>query len=204
MLSLARLAVVVLAAGASTRLGQAKQLVKYNGTPLVVRQCELALELQSDVFCVLGCNAEQITPLLGDLPINITVNEAWQNGIGESIACVVRHIQRLQQSYDGLMVVLGDQWRLTAVHLQAMKQAWRNDKTNIYIAHDESNSNIGPPVIFPKERFEELSSLSDDRGAKVIINNNKDSVKHIALWQAFYDLDTPEQLAIMQSSCLQQ
>ncbi|WP_448546688.1 nucleotidyltransferase family protein [Thalassotalea fusca] len=203
-LSLAKLAIVVLAAGASTRLGQPKQLVEYEGKPLVVRQCELALELQSDVYCVLGCNANNISPLLTNLPINLIVNEHWQQGIGNSIACAVSHIQQQHQSYAGVMIVLVDQWRLTGQHLQAINEAWRHDMTNIFIAQDDTNNNIGPPVIFPNRQFEELMQLSGDQGAKVVINNNKNSVKHFALWQAFCDLDTPEQLALMQSSCLQQ
>ena len=194
---------MVLAAGASSRLGQAKQLVELTNQPLIVRQCELALSTGHDVFCVLGCKANAITPIIENLPIKIVVNDDWDNGIGTSIACAINHIEQSCSQYDGAMIVLCDQWQLSSTHLCQMINQWKQERHKVLIAQACSNDVTGPPVIFPSSQFNRLTRLTGDSGAKVILKKSYAIIEHYFLPEAFSDLDTPEQLLHMRAVSLQ-
>ena len=84
-----RLAALVLAAGASTRLGQPKQLLRYEGELLIERAVRVAQAAGAHpVFVVLGANYQPIFEVLSGLepPVRVLLNQAWQNGMGHSIA----------------------------------------------------------------------------------------------------------------------
>ena len=78
--------VVVLAAGASTRFGSTKQLVRVNGRPLMHTVVSRAVELAGhSVTVVLGAHAGELAPLLKHTPAAVTVNRNWSEGIASSI-----------------------------------------------------------------------------------------------------------------------
>src|SRR3954470_2064953 len=84
--------VVVLAAGASTRFGSAKQLVRVNGRPLMHTVVSRAVELAGQsVTVVLGANAGELAPLLKHSPASVAVNRDWAEGIASSIREGLRH-----------------------------------------------------------------------------------------------------------------
>jgi len=77
---------VILAAGASVRMGSPKQLLPVGGRPLVVRAAEAALASEAwPVIVVLGANEEQISPALARLPVLTIENSAWSEGMASSI-----------------------------------------------------------------------------------------------------------------------
>src|SRR5579884_3637053 len=74
--------VVVLAAGASSRFGSPKQLVRIQGRPLLHRAVASAVELAGHaVTVVLGAHAAELTPLLRHTPASILINRDWDEGI---------------------------------------------------------------------------------------------------------------------------
>ena len=80
---------VILAAGASSRLGTPKQLLRYRGETLLHRAARLALAAGLEpVHVVLGCNAPAVGAALEELRGRVTavVNEDWQAGMGSSLA----------------------------------------------------------------------------------------------------------------------
>ncbi len=76
------LVVAVLAAGASRRLGRAKQLVPVAGEPLLRRQCRCALDARiGEVVAILGCDDAQHREVIVDLPVEVRVNDEWREGL---------------------------------------------------------------------------------------------------------------------------
>src|SRR3954469_1035503 len=91
------LLLAILAAGASRRLGQAKQLVMIENEPLLRRQCRIALESQiGDVVAILGCHADPCRRTIADLSLSIRINEEWSEGLASSI----RHATRAAMEID--------------------------------------------------------------------------------------------------------
>ena len=196
-------AIVLLAAGSSSRLGQPKQLVEINGEPLIVRQAKLALAASGNVLVVLGCNAEQYLPLLATLPITIVVNERWETGMGSSIATGVNAIAEralcaANTRCSSVLLLLVDQWQLELNDLNLLINRHRQQPTHIVVSQWLSagqTASFGPPAIFPQSFFTKLIGLTGRQGAKAIIAEHKAQTIFVNLANAEADLDTPEQLA---------
>ena len=77
---------VVLAAGASTRFGSPKQLVRVTGRPLLHTAVTRAAEVTGNaLIVVLGSGAAQLAPLLKHTPGSVVINQEWREGLASSI-----------------------------------------------------------------------------------------------------------------------
>ena len=189
------IAIIVLAAGQSTRLGQMKQLISINGKSLVERQIEQALKVTSEVYCIVGFNAEQVSERIDHLPITTIINSEWSAGMASSIAAGVK---ALTPEVKAVMIVLVDQWQLTAEDCIAHFQCWLANPSAIVVAENNNglihSTHIGPPVIFPREYFAQLNELKGKHGAKPLLKKYRKQLLKLPLAHAFIDLDTPTQL----------
>lgn len=186
--------VVLLAAGGSVRLGQAKQLLRIEGEALVRRRARSLLKLgPASLVVVTGCQSDEVGEQLDGLPVQIVFNPNWQQGMGSSIAVGVKN---LPAEVKGAMIVLCDQWRVTEADLKRLILAWNSDISGIVSSHwNEDNSYIfGAPAIFSGNIFRELICLSGDQGAKQVIQNNKDRTRFVTVENARFDLDEPGDL----------
>ncbi|MEO5719058.1 MAG: NTP transferase domain-containing protein, partial [Chthoniobacterales bacterium] len=81
-----KIGAVILAAGSSSRLGQPKQLLQYEGQALVRRAALAALDAGCEpVVLILGAAREKIAPTLHGLALTILPNESWERGMGTSL-----------------------------------------------------------------------------------------------------------------------
>ena len=102
---------IVLAAGASTRFGSPKQLVRIEGRPMLHAVVSRAVEVAGhSVTVVLGAHAPELTPLLRHTPASVIVNRDWQEGMGSSIRT---GMSQVPGSVDGVLLLLARQ-RLTS------------------------------------------------------------------------------------------
>jgi molybdenum cofactor cytidylyltransferase len=192
-MSYANLHVLVLAAGASTRLGQPKQLVKLGGTYVLTRVVSTAVSLGgSSVTVVLGAHARDLTHLLAHSPASVIVNRQWDMGIASSIRFGVAS---LPSSCEAVLIMLGDQVAVASEDLRRLASAWNNQDTVIAAAVYQQH--VGVPAIFPRWTFPELDQLRGDRGARVVLERNAFRLSHVPMPNASVDLDTPEDLAAL-------
>jgi molybdenum cofactor cytidylyltransferase len=181
---------IVLAAGAASRFGSAKQLVRIAGRPLLHATVSRAVEVAgAATIVVLGSYADQLAPLLTHTPASIVVNRDWREGIASSIRT---GITRLPPACSGAMLVLADQVAVTAQDLQRLVTAWRRQPD--YIAAALYAGGVGVPAIFPRSRFRELLELRGDVGARLLLHRNPDRVVRVPMESAAVDIDTPEDL----------
>jgi len=190
------LAIVVLAAGQSSRLGQPKQLVEIENKTLIERQCLLALSISSDVFCVLGFEAESIKKRIQHLPISTVINSKWQQGMASSISAGV---SELPEHIKHVMVLLVDQWQLDHTTLSEITEQTMLKVDVIHTCTSEKvnlddKQRIGPPTVFPQAYFPELIAMDDNKGAKALVMKYFKYVNVMPFPQAFIDLDEPKDL----------
>ena len=186
--------VVVLAAGASTRFGSTKQLVRVNGRPLMHNVVSRAVELAGhSVTVVLGAHAGELAPLLKHSPASISVNREWNEGIASSIRDGVAHIPTTS---DGVLLMLADQAAVTTEDLRRLAGAWRRNPTAIVSA--QYAGTLGVPAIFPRWCFRELNELRGDRGAHSLLQRHIDRVVRLAMPSAELDIDSPEDLQALE------
>ena len=182
--------VVVLAAGASTRFGSPKQLVRVNGRPLMHAVVGRAVEVAGhSVTVVLGANAAELAPLLKHTPASVIVNREWSEGMASSIRAGV---SRLPSSCTGVLLLLADQAAVTADDLRRLVSTWRRQPE--YIVAAQYSGTTGAPAIFPRTSFVDLAGLRGDSGARSVFMRNPDRVVRVRMESAALDIDTPEDL----------
>ena len=189
------LSAIVLAAGASSRFGSAKQLVRVAGQPLLHTAVARASEVAgSAVTVVLGANAGTLTPLLAHSSASVVINRDWREGMASSIRAGV---SRLPASCTAVLLMVVDQAAVTAEDLKRLLNAWRRQPE--YIAAARYDSITGVPAIFPRATFGDLQSLRGDVGARVLLQRNSDRVIRVPMPRAAIDIDTPEDLLELES-----
>src|ERR1700674_916202 len=105
------LVVAVLAAGASRRLGRAKQLVPVGGEPVLRRQCRCAVSGRvGEVVAILGGDEAQHRKVIVDLPVDVRVNDEWEEGLAATLRSAVRAAKERQSP---LLVFPGDQYAIS-------------------------------------------------------------------------------------------
>jgi molybdenum cofactor cytidylyltransferase len=188
--------VVVLAAGASTRFGSAKQLVRINGRPLMLSAVSRAVELAGhSVTVVLGAHAAELTPLLRHSPASVAINREWSEGIASSIRAGLAHAP---DTADGVLIALADQAAVTTDDLRRLAGIWRRDPASIATA--QYAGGVGVPAIFPRWCFRELGELRGDRGAQLLLHRHVDRLARVHMPSAELDIDRPEDLLALEQS----
>lgn len=192
--SITKLGIVIIAAGNSSRLGQAKQLVELSGVSLLQNIIHLAEKLSNNVVCILGHDAARFETSLAPSICRILVNDSWQLGMGSSIACGVNHYLG---KVDAVMVLLCDQYRLTLADLERLIDQWQKEPNKIiasrYFEKKQNQLVEGAPAIFPNQYFTALTTLKE-KGARKILRDNKKCVVTVSLENAAFDLDTQDDL----------
>jgi molybdenum cofactor cytidylyltransferase len=181
-----QIAIIILAAGASTRLGAPKQLLPYNGITLLRRTVEtVLLSKAKSVHVVFGCEAEKMKLEIANLPINVVVNPNWQRGISTSIHS---GIQSLEPNIDAAIIVLCDQPKLSTDILNTLINTYTSTRAPIVTC--KYAGTVGVPALFNRRIFAELLSLEGDHGAKKIIERYTKEIIEIDFPGGEIDIDT--------------
>ena len=190
----ASIGIVLLAAGASSRMGTPKQLLKLHGISLIRRAAEHALDSGSEpIVVVLGANAELIASELNGLAIQIAVNSDWNLGMSSSIRCGLKAVLAIDSSIQSVILFLGDQPNVTGASLRKLSAAHRQSDSGLVAA--SYSGRIGTPALFSCAYFDELLQLEGQAGAKSLLERHASHLVAIDFPEAACDLDTPEDVA---------
>ena len=186
-----KISILILAAGSSSRLGQPKQLIEFEGQTLIERITHRALSVSEEVLVVLGANIKLIKPKLSVFSdrINIVENKNWEAGMGTSISLGVGN---LAPKSEAILILLTDQPLISQVLLQNMMQTFADKKFPI-VACDYGNQ-LGVPILFDKSFFPELQNLKGEQGAKSFLKKYSDKISSIEFKEGLFDIDTPTDL----------
>ena len=184
------LSILILAAGASTRMKKTKQLLPWGEHTLI--EHVLANAISSDaknIYVLLGAHSEAIRNRIQSQPVNIVENKDWTSGLGKSIAIGVRSILQ-QENPEGILIMLCDQPLIDSPYINRMLRKLSESGDEIKIIGTQYGSKIGVPAIFSPALYHELVHLETDRGAAQLIADNIQNTVSIDPAGKEKDMDT--------------
>ncbi|MGC5022680.1 nucleotidyltransferase family protein [Micromonospora sp. DT47] len=156
---------LVLAAGASVRLGEAKQLLPYRGRTLLDATLELARSCGFDQLLVtLGGAAGLIRDRVDLTGVQVVENAAFSTGCGSSISTAVKVVD---PRADGLVLLLGDQPGVRAADVRRVASA----ATALGVCR--YSDGLGHPFRFGREVFPELCGLHGDKAVWKLLHSGR-------------------------------
>jgi len=181
-------AAIVLAAGSSSRLGRAKQLLSYGGGTLLGHACRTALDSQcSATFVVIGSGAPLLREALASFAVEIVEHQEWERGMGGSIKAGVQAVWD-RTALSAALIMACDQPLLTCEHLNALIARYRDSGQPI-VASAYSGT-IGIPALFERTIFPELLAIEDGTGAKGVLRRDMARVCAVDFPGGAVDVDT--------------
>jgi molybdenum cofactor cytidylyltransferase len=184
-------AIVLLAAGNSSRMGTPKQSLDIGGQTLLQHaiSCAMASQL-ANVVVVLGAHLQETQSIVHGLPIITVVNPDWQRGMGRSLKLGVNKAIERNPLLEGIMIMVCDQPRISVRHINEMGRI-HIIKRPLAVA-SEYNGTMGVPVLFDRSVFSDLMMVSDGSGAKEVLQKIKTETIALPFPGGEIDLDTPE------------
>jgi molybdenum cofactor cytidylyltransferase len=183
--------IIILAAGASKRMGQPKQLLPYQGSNLLQHTIKAAVNsVCNPIVLVLGANRELIMPQVMNNPIHIVENKDWEEGMSSSIRTGLEKMLVLNHAIKSVIILLCDQPFINAEQINKLVEASHITHKTILISEYERAE--GVPALFCKEHFVELRNLHGKEGAKKLLKAHKNCIFKVPFHQGVIDIDTPE------------
>lgn len=178
--------IIILAGGNSSRLGQPKQLLTFNGKTLLDIVTEAAITSGfSPVLAVLGGHTKQ---LAAKLNIDFITNAQWEAGISTSIVAGLNELLRRNPDLDSVILSVSDQPFISAAIFKALSETQQISGKGMVAS--KYAGTMGTPVLFTQKYFEQLLALTGNCGAKAIIGDNPDDVASIVFEMGHVDIDT--------------
>ena len=180
-----RPAILVLAAGASSRMrGADKLLEPIDGTPLILRAARAARAAASEVIVALPAGDAARRAWLADLALRTV--DVTECAMAASIRAGVAACRA-----DALMLHLADMPEIGADDLEAVARAWRGTDAPALRA-TAADGTPGHPVVFGRSLFPALAALEGDGGARDVLAGAAVATVPLPARRALVDLDTPE------------
>ncbi|HEV7350141.1 nucleotidyltransferase family protein [Telluribacter sp.] len=185
-------AIIILAAGASQRMGTPKQVLKIEeGKSLLRKMAETALKTtMRPVVVVVGANKKEVVPELSGLGVTIIDNPMWQEGMSSSVRMGLAGAYLMDKQLEAVLMLVCDQPYVTAPLLEHMLVTLKESgKKAVACRYGES---WGVPVLIGSQLFEALTHLKGEQGAKPLLAERMDDVAFVEFDQGEIDIDTPD------------
>jgi molybdenum cofactor cytidylyltransferase len=166
---------LVLAAGGSERLGQAKQLLPYGGAPLLGHVLQTARSCPFDqLLCVVGGASAEVRRWVDLREVEVVEYERPGEGDASSIPVALEHVDA---RCDVLVLMLGDQPGVGVAHVESLLDA-RGDAALAACAYCDGR---GHPLAVARSMFGELAALHGDKGVWKLMDRCADQVLDVAM-----------------------
>ncbi|MBL7473025.1 nucleotidyltransferase family protein [Robertkochia sediminum] len=184
-------ALLTLAAGASNRMGRAKQLLPWGDNTLLGHALEQVRQVRvRRKYLLLGSRAEQIleeVDITGFIPM---VFAGWEEGMGAGIAYAINNMINDLPELQGVMVTLADQPMVDTVQLEDMLSIHRESQRSLLAC--DYGTKTGVPAIISGEHLSALQQLQGDRGASELFRNFPGQLERYVPERSLIDIDDPE------------
>jgi molybdenum cofactor cytidylyltransferase len=180
--------IIILAAGASTRLGRPKQLLPWQGITLLQHAVQTALTVTTQPVVVTGANGEHLAAALDPGQVKMVFNPHWEQGIASSIRCGLQALLNRTPTPDQVIFMVCDQPFVTAgLLLDLINEKQKSCKSIVASAYAGI---LGIPALFDSALFPQLLDLQGDTGARRLIQQYTGEVASVAFEKGVYDIDT--------------
>jgi molybdenum cofactor cytidylyltransferase len=190
-------AALVLAAGQSSRMGEAnKLLLEVDGVPMVLRAVNAALASKAvSVTVVLGHEAEKVEALLAGRKVNLVRNPEFAQGMSTSLRSGIR---ALPPEAEAAVVLLADMPRISAVQVDRLIDAFEAKQPSIVVP--QRNGKRGNPILWPREFFAPMQAVSGDKGARGLLEEHPQRIRGIEMDDdaIHADVDTTDDLQALE------
>jgi len=174
---------LILAAGGSTRFGEPKQFLRFEGETLLRRVAQAAHDAScAPTVVVAGDSAERVRAELHNLPGTVVENAGWRGGIGTSIKCGLEH---LRNAASAIVILACDQPFVSAEIIRKLRE---EDRPIVASGYADT---VGIPALFDARYFDALASLPDTAGAKSVIEAHIADVAVVPFPEGAIDIDSP-------------
>ena len=183
---------IVLAAGKSSRMGQAKQLLPFRGQTIL--ECVVDNALSSSlqrVIVVLGYQADLMEPLLQGRDVTVVFNPHFDSGQSSSLKAGLRAVAA---DAEAALFLLGDQPLITPGTINSILSAFESSPTSPIVL-PVYEGRRGNPVLFSRETFSRLETLTEDCGARPLFAEYAGQILPVAVADPsiHLDIDTEEE-----------
>lgn len=166
------IAAVILAAGSSSRMGEAKQLLRLGDRTLLEQVIDnVRSSGVDDIVLVLGHDADAIRKSIATENLEIVVNDAYREGMGTSLRT---GISALPSEMDAALIVLADQPFVRPETLRLLMDQYR--KSNAQIVIPMYKGFRGNPVLLDRSVFPEVMALQGDIGCRAVFGNHVEGI----------------------------
>ncbi len=187
---------IILAAGTSSRMGRAKQLLPLGGRPILAHIIDRALgEDFTEIIAVIGHEADAIQRAITvqDVRFRWVVNKDYRSGQGASLKC---GLSQMNEHHSSVMVFLADLPFLSqeTVHDIYERGTLMLQETDVpFVLRPSFQGTAGHPVFFGHVNAEWFQQIDGDQGAKVMMEQFSIRKRFPVEDQGIlYDIDTPE------------
>ena len=197
-IDMAGVGAVILAAGASTRMGMPKQLLQFGGQPLLRRAASAALGAGCrPVVVVTGAHAAASRESLRGLDVREAENQHWESGLSSSVRVGIEAVVTANPENAAIVLMLCDQPFVSREVIAGLIAAYR--ETGRSIIASRYGGSYGVPALFGSAHFAELAALEGTAGAKQVIQKHLPKVHLLPFPRGEIDVDTPDDFARLQS-----
>lgn len=183
------IAVILLAAGNSSRLGRPKQLLSYHDQTLLQHTLQAASDsVAHPIVVVLGAYSDAVEKVVDHGTAHVITNPDWQEGMASSVRRGLEALLEIDPLVEGAVMMVCDQPFVTAELLDNLIRRYL--ETGKAIVASSYGQTFGPPALFHKSLFPELLGLKGDVGAKGLIFKHPHDLESIPFPEGDIDVDT--------------
>ncbi len=170
-----RFGAVILAAGMSSRMGEAKQLLRLGNNTLLGQVLEnVRSSGVTDIVLVLGHEAEKIKERISTENLSVVINESYRQGMGTSLRA---GLAALPPDVDAALIVLADQPFVLPKTLDLLMDEYTRSSAQIVIPTYKGFR--GNPVLLDRSVFSEVMALTGDIGCRAIFGSHLEGIAKV-------------------------
>jgi molybdenum cofactor cytidylyltransferase len=185
------IAAVILAAGASSRMGRAKQLLQVEGESFVRRAARAARDAGCEpVVVVTGAHADLVRDELRSHHVIECENTEWASGPASSVRSGIAAVLAVDPGASAAVFLVCDQPGVDRGVVEKLLDAYR--ETAARVVASAYAGTLGVPALFDRSLFDELANVDGSGGAKQVIARHAEEAAVIPFPQGEVDIDTPD------------